>query len=64
VVATVVAVVSPALGGEAASPEALVGGLRLGLLARVGFAVVALPIVVWGVPEGKSSGKRAPSRDG
>ena len=59
VVATVVAAASPALGGEAADPEALVGGLRWGLLACVGFVVVALPIVLWGVPEGKSPGKRA-----
>jgi EmrB/QacA subfamily drug resistance transporter len=59
VVATVVAAVSPALGGEAADPEALVGGLRWGLLACVGFVVMALPIVLWGVPEGESPGKRA-----
>ena len=65
VVATVVAAMSPpALGGEAAGPEALVGGLRLGLLACVGFVVAALPIVLWGVPEGESSGKRAAPRDG
>ena len=59
VVATVVAAVSPALAGEAADPEALVGGLRWGLLACVGFVVVALPIVLWGVPEGESPDKRA-----
>jgi EmrB/QacA subfamily drug resistance transporter len=46
VVATVVAAVTTALGGEAAGPEALVGGLRWGVLACVGFAVLALPIVL------------------
>ena len=64
VVATVIAAVSPALGGEAAGPEALVVGLRWGLLACVGFAVAALPIVLWGVPEGEPSGERATPGDG
>ena len=41
IVATVVAAVSPSLCGEAADPEALVGGLRWGLLACVGFVVAA-----------------------
>jgi EmrB/QacA subfamily drug resistance transporter len=52
VVATVVAGVSAALGGEAAGPEALVGGLRWGLYACVGFAVLALPVVLMGLPRG------------
>jgi MFS family permease len=46
VVATVVAAVTTALGGETAGPEALVGGLRWGLYACAGFAVLALPIVL------------------
>ena len=50
VVATVVAGASTALGGEAAGPEALVGGLRWGLYACVGFAVLALPVVLMGLP--------------
>jgi len=45
VVATVVAAATAALGGEATGSQALVGGLRLGLLACVGFAVLALPVV-------------------
>jgi EmrB/QacA subfamily drug resistance transporter len=51
VVATVVAAVTTALGGEAAGPEALVGGLRSGLYACAGFAVLALPIVLFGLPK-------------
>jgi EmrB/QacA subfamily drug resistance transporter len=51
VVATVVAAASAALGGEAAGDaEALVGGLRWGLYACVGFAVLALPVVLTGLP--------------
>jgi EmrB/QacA subfamily drug resistance transporter len=46
VVATVVAAASVALGGEASGSEALVGGLRWGLYACVGFAVLALPVVL------------------
>ena len=49
VVATVVAAVATALGGEALGTEALVGGLRWGVLACAGFAVLALPIVLFGL---------------
>jgi hypothetical protein len=55
VVATVVAAASAALGGEAGGPEALVGGLRWGLYACVGFAVLALPVVVMGLPRSVAS---------
>jgi EmrB/QacA subfamily drug resistance transporter len=55
VVATVVAAASAALGGEAGGPEVLVGGLRWGLYACVGFAVVALPIVLMGLPRSVAS---------
>jgi EmrB/QacA subfamily drug resistance transporter len=58
VVATVVAAASAALGGEAGSPEALVGGLRWGLYACVGFAVLALPVVLMGLPRGVASKDR------
>jgi EmrB/QacA subfamily drug resistance transporter len=58
VVATVVAAASAALGGEAGGPEALVGGLRWGLYACVGFAMLALPVVVIGLP------RRVASKDG
>ena len=51
VVATVVAAVTSALGGEAAGLEALVGGLRSGLYACAGFAVLALPIILLGLPK-------------
>src|SRR5215203_2740813 len=51
----VVAAASAALGGEAAGPEALVGGLRWGLYACVGFAVLALPLVVMGLPRSVAS---------
>ena len=51
-VATVVAATT--LGDGSASPEALVGGLRWGALACVGFAVVALSIVLLGLPGGKA----------
>ena len=54
VVATVVAAASAALGGEVGGEvggsEALAGGLRLGLYACVGFAVLALPVVLTGLP--------------
>ncbi len=56
VVATVVAAASAALGGEAAGDaEALVGGLRCGLYACVGFAVLALPVVLKGLPRSVTS---------
>ena len=55
VVATVVAAASAALGGEAGGPEVLVGGLRWGLYACVGFAVLALPIVLMGLPRSVAS---------
>ena len=51
VVATVVAAVTTSLGGEAAGPEALLGGLRSGLYACAGFAVLALPVVFLGLPK-------------
>src|SRR5918997_2650507 len=47
-VATVVAATT--LGDGSASSEALVGGLRWGALACVGFAGVALPVVLLGLP--------------
>jgi EmrB/QacA subfamily drug resistance transporter len=50
VVATVVAAASAALGGEAGGSETLVGGLRWGLYACLGFAVLALPVVLMGLP--------------
>jgi EmrB/QacA subfamily drug resistance transporter len=56
VVATVVAAASAALGGETAGDaEALVGGLRWGLYACVGFAVLALPVVLKGLPRSVTS---------
>jgi EmrB/QacA subfamily drug resistance transporter len=55
VVATVVAAASAALGGEAGGSEALVGGLRWGLYACVGFAVLALPVVLMGLPRSVAS---------
>jgi EmrB/QacA subfamily drug resistance transporter len=58
VVATVVAAASAALGGEAGGPEALVGGLQWGLYACVGFAVLALPVVVMGLPRSEASKDR------
>jgi MFS family permease len=51
IVATVVAAAT--IGGEAASSEALIGGLRWGALACVGFAALALPVVLFGLPGGK-----------
>jgi hypothetical protein len=47
IVATVVAAAT--VGGQAAGPEALVEGLRWGLLACVGFAVLAVPVVLFGL---------------
>jgi EmrB/QacA subfamily drug resistance transporter len=64
VVATVVAAVTTTLGGEAAGPEALVGGLRSGLYACVGFAVLALLIVLLGLPRNQSSDEREAPEDG
>jgi EmrB/QacA subfamily drug resistance transporter len=55
VVATVVAAASAALGGEVGESEALVGGLRSGLYACVGFAVLALPVVLIGLPRSVTS---------
>jgi EmrB/QacA subfamily drug resistance transporter len=55
VVATVVAAATAALGGEAGGAEALVGGLRWGLYACVGFAVLALPVVLMGLPRSVAS---------
>jgi hypothetical protein len=51
VVATVVAAASAALSGEAGGPEALVGSLRWGLYACVVIAVLALPVVLMGLPK-------------
>jgi len=64
VVATVVAAVAAALGGEPVGPEALVSGLRWGLFACAGFAVAALPIVLWGLPKRETSGERGVPGDG
>jgi EmrB/QacA subfamily drug resistance transporter len=58
VVATVVAAASAALGGEASGSEALVGGLRWGLYACVGFAMLALPVVLMGLPRSVASKDR------
>jgi hypothetical protein len=45
-------VAATTLGEGSASPEALVGGLRWGALACVGFVVVALSVVLLGLPGG------------
>jgi len=63
VVATVVAAVATALGGEAVGTEALVGGLRWGLLACAGFAIMALPIVLLGLPKNSSPGEQEARED-
>lgn len=63
VVATVAASVATTLGGEAAGPEALVGGLQWGLLVCAGFAVAALPVVLLGLPKGEPSGERSAPAD-
>src|SRR5215211_3584448 len=55
VVATVVAAVTSALGGESGGAEALVIGLRWGLYACVGFAMLALPVVLMGLPGPETS---------
>jgi predicted MFS family arabinose efflux permease len=62
VVATVVAAVATALGGEAVGTEALVGGLRWGLLACAGFAIMALPIVLLGLPKKQIAGRTSSPR--
>jgi MFS family permease len=56
IVATVVAA---ATVGGSAEPEALVGGLRWGLLACVGFAVIAVPVVLFGLRGEVASSKSA-----
>jgi EmrB/QacA subfamily drug resistance transporter len=58
VVATVVAATSAALDGEAGGSEALVGGLRWGLYACVCFAMLALPVVLIGLPRRAASTER------
>ena len=55
VVATVVAAVTSALGGESGGAEALVIGLRWGLYACVAFAMLALPVVLMGLPGPETS---------
>jgi MFS family permease len=57
IVATVVAAAT--VGGQAAGPEALVEGLRWGLLACVGFAVLAVPVVLFGLRGEEASSKSA-----
>ena len=59
VVATVVAAVATALGGEALGTKALVGGL----LACAGFAIMALPIVLLGLPKNRSPGEQEARED-
>jgi hypothetical protein len=51
----VVAAASAALGNEAGGAEALVGGLRWGLYACVAFAMLALPVVLKGLPRSVAS---------
>jgi EmrB/QacA subfamily drug resistance transporter len=55
VVATVVAAATAAQGGEVGGSETLVGGLRWGLYACVGFAALALPVVLMGLPRSVAS---------
>jgi MFS family permease len=64
VVATLVAAVTTVLGGESAGPEALVGGLRSGVYACAGFAVLALPVVLLGLPGTRSLDEREAPEDG
>jgi hypothetical protein len=52
-------VVAAATVVGAAEPEPLVGGLRWGLLVCVGFAVAALPVVLFGLPGEEASSKSA-----
>ena len=63
VVATLVAAVATTLGSEAVGSEALVGGLRWGLLACAGFAIMALPIVLLGLPKNRSPGEQVARED-
>jgi hypothetical protein len=42
---------------------ALVGGLRWGLLACAGFAIMALPIVLLGLPKNRSPGEQVARED-
>jgi hypothetical protein len=63
VVATVVAAVATALGGETVGTEALVGGLRWGLRGCAGFAIMALPIVLLGLPKNSSPGEQEARED-
>lgn len=58
VVATVVAAASAELGGEAGDLEGLVNGLRWGLYTCVGFSVLALPVVLMGLPRCEASKER------
>jgi EmrB/QacA subfamily drug resistance transporter len=64
VVATLVAAVTTVLGGESAGTEALVGGLRSGVYACAGFAVLALAVVLLGLPGHSSLDKREVPEDG
>ncbi len=57
-VATVVAAVATSGGGEA-----LIGGLRWGLLLCVGIVLIALPVVVLG-PRGDAARQKSPVRSG
>jgi hypothetical protein len=52
-------VAAATVGGQAAGPKALVGGLRWGLLACVGFAVLAVPVVLAGLRGEAASSKSA-----
>jgi predicted MFS family arabinose efflux permease len=63
VVATVVAAVATALGADGFGAEALVSGLRWGLLACAGFAIMALPIVLLGLPKNRSPGEQEARED-
>ncbi len=63
VIATLVAAVATTLGGEAVGSEALVGRLRWGLLACAGFAIMALPIVLLGLPKNGSPGEQEARED-
>jgi EmrB/QacA subfamily drug resistance transporter len=64
VVATLVAAVTTVLGGESAGTEALVGGLRSGVYACAGFAVLALAVVLLGLPGHSSLDEREVPEDG
>jgi hypothetical protein len=62
VVATVVAAATAALGGEAAGAEALVGGLRWGLYVCAGFAILGLPITLFGLRDEETQEVPEPDR--